>query len=135
MPLQLKHWPLKRSAFSLASVVACFLFGLGLGASVFGRFADRIGRPLRGYALCELGIGIFALAIPFELAWLTRLAASIYPFFEERSLLLGLVRIALTLLILLPPTFLMGGTLPLLVRLLSRAGVSLGSSTRKLSRK
>ena len=46
--------------------LATFLGGLALGAALFGRIADRSSRPLRLYAILELGVGAFgALAVAF----------------------------------------------------------------------
>ena len=50
------------SSVAISSVVSVFMGGLGLGAWLSGRFADRVRRPLLAYAWAELGVGVFALA-------------------------------------------------------------------------
>jgi MFS family permease len=45
-----------------AAVLSAFMLGLALGALVVGRIADRSKRPLRWYAILEIGIGVYALA-------------------------------------------------------------------------
>src|SRR4029453_12358280 len=56
------------TSLAFAAVGGSFLFGLGVGAYLLGRFADRVSVPLRWYGFCELAIGAFALLIPFEIA-------------------------------------------------------------------
>jgi len=120
------------SAMSLASVVACFLLGLGIGAWLGGRIADRSGRPLILYAFCEAAIGVLALLVPLELNWLNGIAAELYPTIQGQPLLGMGVRVLATLVVLLPPSILMGATLPLLVRVFALAGRPLGKSAALL---
>lgn len=100
------------TAWALATVAATFLAGLGVGAGWAGRRAARIAHPLRLFALLELGIATFGFAsIPIVEAvghWTGLLRATT-----------GVgepVRVAATFLTLLPPTFLMGASLPVLIR-------------------
>ena len=120
------------SALALGSVVAAFLAGLGLGARFLAPRADRAARPLLGYALAELAIAVCAFLVPFELSLLSSLSASLYPSLGDSPALLFLVRLALCLATLGPPTFLMGVTLPLLVRHLRLCGDALGASTARM---
>ena len=48
------------STLSVSAVLAAFMGGLALGGLLFGRLADRTGRPLRTYAWLEAGIGVAA---------------------------------------------------------------------------
>jgi spermidine synthase len=104
------------STLAMATVVASFLFALGLGARRLGPTADRLRSPLLGYAACEAGIGLFALAIPFEIEGLLHWAQVLQPLFQDTPALQAAVRLLLTLAVLGPPCFLMGPTLPFLVR-------------------
>src|SRR5205823_13708705 len=54
------------STLAMAAVVSSFLLGLGIGAHILGRAADRARTPLKGYAWCEAAIGLLALLIPYE---------------------------------------------------------------------
>ena len=49
------------AAWSISTVVASFMAGLGAGGAWAGRRADRIRRPLRAYALLELGIALYGV--------------------------------------------------------------------------
>ena len=55
-------------AAGAAIVVAVFLLGLGLGAILFARIAERARSPLRLYVGLELAIAAWAAATPFVLA-------------------------------------------------------------------
>src|SRR5204862_6941389 len=54
------------SSLAMASVVGAFLLGLGLGARVWGAIAERVARPVLWYGICEIGIGLLAILIPWE---------------------------------------------------------------------
>lgn len=117
------------SSLAFASVGASFLCGLGLGAYLIGRFADRLERPLRWYGIAEVAIGALALIIPFQIAWLIDASAQFYSQLPEAPLWRYLVQFAVTLLVVGPPTILMGGTLPLLIRQLTAKDGSIDQAT------
>jgi spermidine synthase len=109
---------------SITTVVAAYMGGLGLGAYVLGRFADRTTNPARLYGLLEIGIGIFGLAS----AWVLHLVGLSY-LGVARVLAPGLwlgsaIKFVFAFSVLLVPTFLMGGTLPVLTRAFAGAGLS-----------
>ncbi|MBV8878656.1 MAG: fused MFS/spermidine synthase, partial [Planctomycetaceae bacterium] len=104
------------STLAMGAVVSSFLLGLGIGAQVLGRRADRLKSPLEGYAWCEAGIGLLALLIPFECSALGAVTGFLYPLLHGIPVLHTLVRCLLTFLVIGPPCVLMGGTFPLLVR-------------------
>ncbi len=104
------------STLAMAAVVASFLFGLGLGAHVLGRVADRARSCLFWYGVSEAAIGILALAIPFEILALRPISAGLYPLLAGHPALHSLVRFVLTFLVIGPACVLMGGTLPLLIK-------------------
>jgi spermidine synthase len=104
------------SALAAGAVVAAFLAGLGAGAYWIGRRADRVASPIRWYAISEAAIAVLAVALPFEVYWLTPLCSLFYRLSGGHLLLLSLMRAAATFVFLGPPCFLMGGTLPLLIR-------------------
>ncbi len=117
------------SSLAFASVGGSFLFGLGLGAYLIGRRADRLLQPLRWYGICELAIGLLALIIPYEIAALLDASVSLYNSIPEEPLVRFLVQFGITLLVIGPPCVLMGGTLPLLIRQLTARDGSLDQAT------
>jgi len=110
-----------------AAVLALFLGGLSLGYALFGRLVSRTtarrgvrasaGWLLLCYGFIEASIGIWALVWPnlFEIA---RTISSTLPLrIETVSFGFDLL---LTLVLIGPPTVLMGGTIPILTQALSR---------------
>src|SRR3989449_852654 len=101
---------------SVTTVVAAYMGGLGLGAWLFGRRVDRHPRPAALYGRLELAIGAFGAVSPFVLALVHRFylgAAGALQLGGGASMAL---RFGLAALVLLVPTTLMGGTLPVLTR-------------------
>jgi spermidine synthase len=109
------------STLAIATVVATYMAGLGLGASIAGRRADRVARPLFAYGLLEAAIGVFALLSPTILRLLTPLTSLI-----DTGPLAHLAPLFAGGLALLPPTIAMGATLPLLTSWYARDNRHLG---------
>jgi spermidine synthase len=105
---------------AVSTVLAVFMAGLGLGAWVFGRRADRTRTPLKLYAYLELGVGLYALLLPALLSAATPAYVSLARHLAGRPAALSFVRVGLGFLLLLMPTVFMGGTLPVLVKYVSR---------------
>lgn len=103
------------SLWAAVAVVAAYMGGMALGSWLAGRWAGRVRRHLRVYAACEALAAVWALATPWVLPVLTRLAAGLGPeLFRPWGLpLLG--RFALSWLFLALPTVALGATLPILV--------------------
>jgi len=104
--------------FATSTILSTFMAGLALGAFVAGRLAKPgTAAPLRVYGLLEIGIGLYALAVPF-------LFRSLTPFYQwiwdagasESFLVLSLAKFVGIAAVLLPPTVLMGASLPVLAR-------------------
>lgn len=107
------------SDYAIATVLATFFLGLGLGSALGGRFGDRVKRPARIYALLEVGVALWALAS----LWLVPRVHSIYSGLGAEGTSLTVVRFLLAVLILLPPTTLMGATLPMMISAAARRGI------------
>src|SRR3989440_10656029 len=54
---------------SVTTVVAAYMGGLGLGAWLFGRIADRTARPAVLYGRLEIAIGAFGVLSPLVLGF------------------------------------------------------------------
>jgi spermidine synthase len=102
------------TSLAVTTVLASYMAGLAIGSYLLGKWIDRRWSPLRVYGLLELGIGIFALIFPLVILVLNLFYGAVHPAFEARYPLLTAVRFALSFLVLLIPTTLMGGTLPVL---------------------
>lgn len=92
--------------YSTAITVAVFMLGLGLGSLAGGRLADRVRRPGLLYAAAEALTGLYGLT-----------SLVLMGIVGERFAGAGLVLLVpLEGALLLPPTLLMGATLPLMAR-------------------
>ncbi|MHA6417439.1 spermidine synthase, partial [Bordetella bronchiseptica] len=108
---------------AIALALSAFFLGLAAGGWWLGRRADRSLRPLRLYAAIEAGVAVLALAVTLALAR----AAPLFVQGEQYSP--WLAWLAVLLLVGAAP-FLMGGTLPVLLRAagagrVGRAGATL----------
>src|SRR5262245_49726252 len=117
---------------SMSTVVAAYLAGLALGAYVTGRLVHRVARPLRLYGLLAVGVGVYALASLYLIHALDPLAGALYARLGPTSGVYLAGRVGLAALVLLPPTILMGATLPALVAWAGREGSDFGKSLGRL---
>lgn len=109
-------------------VLATYMAGLALGSFFGGKLAERVRNPVRFYAAAELGVAVICAVAP----WTLRVTRGIYVWIASgadpaESWLVGL-QLALGALVLMPPTLLMGITLPMLTRYLIVRRDSLGTS-------
>ncbi|HEY91353.1 MAG TPA: hypothetical protein G4O07_05915 [Dehalococcoidia bacterium] len=114
------------TTFATATILATFMGGLALGSFYFGRLADKHPKPLKLYAYLEAGIGVYAVLVPFLFSGLTSVYVSIHQSLHTAPYIMDLIKFILSFLILLVPSFLMGGTLPVISKLFARKLDSLG---------
>src|SRR5438034_1914427 len=101
---------------SVTTVGAAYMGGLGLGAWLLGRRADRHERPAALYGRLEIAIGVFGLASPLVSALTHRIYVGTAAALALDGAASVALRFALAGVVLLIPTTLMGGTLPVLTR-------------------
>src|SRR5262245_28747712 len=109
------------TSHAIAVVLGAFMAGLALGSWWLGKKADQVQSPLRMYGLLEIGIGVSASAVPLVFRSLHQMYWALAPSLEVVPGGNGLVRFATSFVVLLVPTFLMGGTLPVLARFFTQA--------------
>lgn len=112
--------------YSHAAVLTAFMGGLAIGGHLLGRRADRLKQPLAIYALLELGIGVCGLLIPAVLSAADVPMRWAYEWSEGQTGAMTLIRFLTALLVLVIPTALMGGTLPVMTRVLREQDERLG---------
>jgi spermidine synthase len=100
------------SSISVAVLLASFMGGMALGSALLPRLVSNRWHPLKVVACLELGIGAIGLSMPFLL-----------PLVQEGYVAVAGVgagtialRAAVCALVLIPPTLLMGATLPAVSR-------------------
>ena len=102
--------------------LSAFFAGLALGGVLLGRLADRSSRPVRLYAALEAGVAVLGLLSTLALG---RAAG---PFVALRETA-GLLAWALPFGLVGLPSFLMGGTLPALLRALRPVEAAVAPAT------
>lgn len=107
-------------------VLAVFMGGLALGNRWFGAKADHLQKPVRGYGFAELAIGVYAFAFPKLFSVADAVFVRVGSVVLENSFALLAIKGLLSLLLLIVPTILMGGTLPLLAAFLQRSSLDAG---------
>src|SRR5439155_9902666 len=100
------------SAISLGILLAVFMGGMCAGRLRAPRVIPARMHPFRAYALLEFGIGISALLVLIEVP----LVGHLYTSSGVHGLWSIVVRAAIAGLCLLPPTILMGASLPAVAR-------------------
>ena len=100
------------SSLSMAVLLSIFMGGMALGSALLPRLVSASYHPLRVVAVLEGSIGVVGLAIPFALPYVHQAyvaaAGAGYSGVGARA--------AVCVLVLLPPTMLMGATLPAISR-------------------
>src|SRR2546426_3330390 len=104
---------------SVPAVVAAYMGGLGLGAWPLGRRAARHPRPAALYGRLEIAIGVFGIVSPAVLGLARHAYIGAAAALGAGPLGSLALRFGLAALVLLVPTTLMGGTLPVLTRALT----------------
>jgi predicted membrane-bound spermidine synthase len=95
-------------------VLAVFMGGLALGNKLFGRYADRTRNPLMIYGRIEIAIGLYAFLFSIIYRMADGIFVSVGANLLDHSGWLLLLKGILSVALLLGPTILMGGTLPIL---------------------
>jgi spermidine synthase len=108
-------------------VLASFMAGLALGGAAAGRRAGSLARPLGVYGRLEIGIALFAVALPLLLGALDAAYAAAARRAGAVTPGITLARIALSFAVLALPTSLMGATLPVLVQFAVQRRAELGA--------
>src|SRR3989338_5184549 len=125
------------SSFAISTVLTVFMAGLGIGGYIFGRLKDKRGNPLKVYAVLEILIGLYAILLPNLISLSEWLYIRLYnlplpPFIkggEGGFFLLSAERFLISSLILIFPTTMMGGTLPVISRFLIKSENKIGVDT------
>ncbi len=108
---------------AIGAVFVAFMVGLGFGAWISGRMADRIKHPIFAYALIEIAIAAWGLLIPFLVdseGFLATVNAFLRQELSAESGTFMSARFLCVVPILLVPTTLMGMSLPLLAQHVAR---------------
>jgi spermidine synthase len=112
---------LGNSTYSQSIVLATFMGGLAIGAYYWGKKSDNSQNKLRTFAILEICIAIYCFLFPLIFSFAEILFIETVQSFgwSSDSIMVLVTKFILSSVILMPPTILMGGTLPVLVNFLN----------------
>ena len=119
------------SLFAIATVLAVFMAGLATGSAYLGRWRFHT-KPVVLYAYIELLVAVTGLLSLVGLRGVGWLYVKVYPDVAGLPSLLLALRFFGADAVLFVPTFLMGGTLPILARVFARNSDELGVGVSQL---
>src|SRR5262245_16568283 len=109
---QMLQFVIGSSAVSLGVLLGTFMGGMCLGSLLLPRWISTSTHPLRAYAALEVGIGIVGILLLYCMP----VVGAVYSSWVGRGLAGILLRGVAAGVCLLPPTLLMGATLPAIAR-------------------
>src|SRR5580704_10164329 len=109
---QLLELVIGSSAVSLGVLLGTFMGGMCLGSFLLPRFISRSNHPLRVYAMLEVGIGLAGLILLYAMP----LVGGVYIASAGSGFVSLMIRCIVAGVCLLPPTLMMGATLPAISR-------------------
>jgi spermidine synthase len=107
--------------YAVTIAVSAFFAGLAIGNAVLGRRADAVARPVWFYAVLEAGIAAAGILATITLAH----AAAPFAILEAR---IGALAWALPFVLVGVPAFLMGGTIPVMLRAVRPSADGIGGA-------
>jgi spermidine synthase len=109
---QLLQLAIGSSAVSLGILLGTYMGGMCLGSLLLSKYVSFREHPLRVYAKIEIGIGVFAIVVLWVIPYLDKLYAAV----ASHGLQGIALRAVFAAICLLPPTLLMGASLPAMSR-------------------
>ncbi len=108
------------AAYATAATLSAFFMGLALGGRFFGKFSAGFKRPLVIYGLMELGIALTAFLLVPGIGFYERYYSDIVSFLgDTKSVVVGM-KFVFGISLLFFPSFLMGGTFPVLAQYIGK---------------
>tara|TARA_B110000908_G_scaffold102567_1_gene120838 strand:+ start:3113 stop:5800 length:2688 start_codon:yes stop_codon:yes gene_type:complete len=116
------------TSHAASATLASFFAGLAAGSWFLGRRVSTSKNPMRTYAWLEIGIAVTALLYFIILGIFQMIYPAIYQSVGNGGLLL-LIKFALSLLLIFPPAFCMGGTIPVMGQFMIRKRDDFGKTS------
>ncbi len=115
-----------------ATVLTAYMAGIAIGSWVGGNLAHSGRDPIKVYVYCEIGIAVWCALTPVLFDGVQELYVSIASGGDPASPHLVALQLGLGLVVLMPPTILMGMTMPVLTAHFAGRTESLGRSVGRL---
>ncbi len=118
--------------YSITTIVASFILGLGVGSWIAGKYADRLKNTLHYFGFTQIIIGIYGISLLLVFPHLPDFYTTIYHATFPNYELFQSLQVLFSILLLIIPTTLMGSTLPLLLKTYSDDIKTIGQKVGKL---
>lgn len=113
------------------ATLAAFFGGLAVGSWFWGRRSVKAANALRTYAWLEVGIALTALLYFVILKFYYQIYPFVYQNVESTGMLL-VIKFALAVLLIFPPSFCMGGTIPVIGQYMIKTQSAFGKTSALL---
>ncbi len=120
------------TVYATATVLAVFMGGLALGSAILGRWAESRENAVALYGWIELAVAATGALSLLGLGGVRSLYVGAHSALSGSTVALVSLRFVGAAIVLLLPTFLMGSTLPILVKGVTRSSQELGSRVSRL---
>ena len=117
------------SVFAVTSVLTCYMLGMALGSWWIGRLVDRVRHGVALLVLLQIIIGMYGLLSPLLFMGAAHVNRLVFSNLEATPHLKHIVRLLISFIVLIIPTFAMGGTFPVLIKLISERLNHVGKQT------
>ncbi len=104
------------TTYATSTVIAGYMAGLGFGAFFFGKYINQRKEPIKIYGFLEGGIAFYSFLTPLIWKLINHLNILFHHWVNPSFFQASIFKFVVAFLALLIPTFLMGGTLPVLSR-------------------
>jgi len=120
------------TSHAAGATLAAFFTGLAIGSWYWGRQSSCCRNPMRTYARLELGIAVTAMLYFVVIKLYHGIYPAVFQSVHSEGSLLLLVKFALALVLVFPPAFFMGGTIPVIAQHAIRIPTRFGSTSALL---
>ena len=114
------------TTLAVSTALAAFMAGLALGSYALGKFADKAENHLKIYVILEILVGLYGLTTLVTLPNLDKIYGPLVGLLSGDFYLLTAARFILAFLVIGIGAFLMGGTLPVISRIIIKEKNTIG---------
>ena len=114
------------TTLAVSTALAAFMAGLALGSYVIGKYADKIKNHLKAYVILEILVGLYGMSTLFTLTNLDKIYVPLLATMDSDFYLLTAARFVMAFIVIGVGAFLMGGTLPVISRIIIKEQETIG---------
>ncbi len=107
--------------YSFTLILITFILGIAIGSYLFGRLADRIGKPFHLLVMTQIGAAFSVIGVSQMLGTSQLFFAKLIFLFKDQFMFMNLVKAGALLLFMIVPTILLGASFPLVGKILARS--------------